>query len=79
MANLTITVEENGQVKVTEGEKKLIRTIAEFLTAKETAEFLKISPSTLIRWNKSGYLTPVRVGSRKMYRIEDLEAILAGK
>ena len=79
MANLTITVEENGQVKVTEGEKKLIRTIAEFLTAKETAEFLKVDPSTLIRWSKSGYLVPVRVGSRKMYRIEDLEAILAGK
>ena len=79
MANLTITVEENGQIKVTEGEKKLIRTIAEFLTAKETAEFLKISPSSLIRWNKSGYLVPVRVGSRKMYRIEDLEAILQGK
>ena len=62
-----------------EGQKKLIRTIADFLTSKETAEFLKVDPSTLIRWNKSGYLVPVRVGSRKMYRIEDLEAILQGK
>ena len=61
-----------------QGEKKFIRTIAEFLTARETADFLKIDPSTLARWGKSNYLVPVRIGSRKMYRIEDLEAILAG-
>ena len=61
-----------------QGEKKFVRTIAEFLTARETADFLKIDPSTLIRWSKSNYLVPVRIGSRKMYRIEDLEAILAG-
>jgi hypothetical protein len=62
-----------------EGQKKLIRTIAEFLTAKETAEFLKVDISSLYRFEKTGYLVPVRVGKKRLYRIEDLENILQGK
>ena len=58
-----------------EGQKKLIRTIAEFLTAKETAEFLKVDISSLYRFEKTGYLVPVRVGKKRLYRIEDLEKI----
>lgn len=62
-----------------EGQKKLIRTIAEFLTAKETAEFLKVDISSLYRFEKTGYLVPIRVGKKRLYRIEDLENILQGK
>lgn len=62
-----------------QGERRFIRTIAEFLTAKETADFLNVDPSTLARWDKSGYFKPIRIGSRKMYRIEDIEKILQGK
>ena len=62
-----------------EGQKKLIRNIAEFLTAKETAEFLKVDISSLYRFEKTGYLVPVRVGKKRLYRIEDLENILQGK
>ena len=62
-----------------EGQKKLIRTIAGFLTAKETAEFLKVDISSLYRFEKTGYLVPIRVGKKRLYRIEDLENILQGK
>ena len=72
MENVTI-------ISLTDGEKKLFRTIADFLTAKETEGFLKTTPTTLYRWEKSGYLVPVRIGKKRMYRIEDLEKILSGK
>lgn len=51
----------------------------EFLTANQTADFLKVDKSSLWRFEKSGYLVPVRVGSKRMYRISDLEAILNGE
>ena len=81
--NVTITVGVSDIAKQViaemEGQKKLIRTIAEFLTAKETAEFLKVDISSLYRFEKTGYLVPVRVGKKRLYRIEDLENILQGK
>lgn len=51
----------------------------EFLTANQTADFLKVDKSSLWRFEKSGYLVPVRVGSKRLYRIEDIEKILQGK
>lgn len=51
----------------------------EFLTANQTADFLKVDKSSLWRFEKSGYLVPVRVGSKRLYRISDLEAILKGE
>lgn len=81
--NVTITVGVSDIAKQViaemEGQKKLIRTIAEFLTAKETAEFLKVDISSLYRFEKTGYLVPIRVGKKRLYRIEDLENILQGK
>ncbi len=81
--NVTITVGVSDIAKQViaemEGQKKLIRTIAEFLTAKETAEFLKVDISSLYRFEKTGYLVPIRVGKKRLYRIEDLKNILQGK
>lgn len=51
----------------------------EFLTANQTADFLKVDKSSLWRFEKSGYLVPVRIGAKRMYRISDLEAILKGE
>ena len=62
-----------------QGEGKKFKTITDFRKARETADFLNIDPSTLARWEKSGYLIPVRIGGRKMYRVEDIEAILNGE
>lgn len=51
----------------------------EFLTAKQTAEFLKVDISSLWRFEKKGFLVPARIGSKRMYRITDLEEILNGE
>lgn len=59
---------------------KITKTVNdEYLTAKQTADFLKVDISSLWRFEKSGYLVPVRIGSKRMYKISDLEAILKGE
>jgi excisionase family DNA binding protein len=46
-----------------------------YLTAKEAADKLRVSERTLIRWEKSGVLTPKRIGERgkKLYKASDLD------
>lgn len=46
------------------------------LTRKETAKMLGVSLSTLWQWEKSGYLTPVKIGTKVMYRPTDVDALL---
>jgi len=46
------------------------------LTRKEVCEMLEISFSTLWRWGKDKYLRPVYVGSKVLYRRQDVEKIL---
>lgn len=50
----------------------------EFLTIGETAETLKVSFSTLRRWDRIGHLTPIRLhpGSPRRYRRADVAALL---
>lgn len=36
-------------------------------------------PSTLWRWEKAGYLTPVRIGVKVFYRRSDIDAIIKSK
>ena len=49
-----------------------------YLTRLETADFLKVDQATLWRWAKRGYLMPVEVGGKRMYRKSDLQRILNG-
>lgn len=46
------------------------------LTRKEAADWLQIGVTTLWRLTKSGSLGSLRIGSRRLYRIEELEAFL---
>lgn len=53
---------------------------SELVTRGQAAEICRVNLSTLNRWEKSGYLTPVRIGRRVMYRTGDIrEAINRGK
>ena len=45
----------------------------ELLTREETAEFLKISLSTLWHWSKNGVLPSYGIGNRVYYKRSDLE------
>ena len=47
-----------------------------YLTRLQTADFLKVDQATLWRWAKRGYLMPVEVGGKRMYRKSDLLRIL---
>jgi len=49
-----------------------------YLTRLETCDFLKVDQSTLFRWAKRGYLIPLEVGGKRMYRMSDLKRILNG-
>ena len=48
------------------------------LTANEVAENLGVDKSTLWRWEKSGYLTPIRIGSKIRYKQSEVELIKRG-
>jgi MerR family transcriptional regulator, copper efflux regulator len=52
--------------------------ITEYLTIKEAAEFLGVSPSTLRNWEKQGKLSTHRnpVNRYRLYRKDDLERLL---
>lgn len=46
------------------------------LTREEVCTILSISPSTLWRWNKDKYLRPMHIGSKVMYRRQDVDKLL---
>lgn len=45
----------------------------------KACEMLEKDPTTLWRWEKEGYLTPVKVGGRTNYRLGDIQDIIDGK
>lgn len=42
----------------------------------EVARALGVTTATLWRWAKDGYLTPVKIGSKVLYRASDIEQML---
>ncbi len=48
------------------------------LTAKEVRDILRISKSTLQRWEKTGIISSVPIGKKKKYDKKELERILYG-
>lgn len=50
-----------------------------YLTPDEVASELGVSKNTLWRWDKIGYLSPVRVGRKPLYRRSDIDCILQMK
>ncbi|MBO4570457.1 MAG: helix-turn-helix domain-containing protein [Bacteroidales bacterium] len=50
-----------------------------YLTRDAVLEKLSVAPSTLWRWQKSGYLVPVKVGGENRYRSTDIDKILEGE
>jgi len=42
------------------------------LTQTEACQFLGVAKSTIIRWEKQGYIKSVRKGHKVLYRVSDL-------
>ena len=49
-----------------------------YLSAQETADKLGVDVSTLWRWDKSGYLKKIKVGSKIRYRESDVVKLMEG-
>lgn len=48
------------------------------LTRKEAISLLGVDSSTLWRWAKTGYLSPVNFGGQRRYRKAEVDAIING-
>ena len=59
------------RVKENESEK--------YLSPKETTELLKVSKSTLWRYNKTGYLKTIEIGGKRRYRLSEVKRLLNGE
>lgn len=46
------------------------------LTRQEAAQALNVTLTTLWRWDKIGYLQPVKIGTKVLYKATDIDAIL---
>ena len=77
---LTDLVEANKEL-IEETKRNLQQTLEdakseEYLSREKVIEWLKVSATTLWRWEKCGYLIPVAVGNKKKYRMSDIQKIL---
>lgn len=46
------------------------------MTRREVMATLGVGPTTMHRWKEAGYLTPVKIGAKCLYRAKDVNAIL---
>jgi DNA (cytosine-5)-methyltransferase 1 len=56
-----------------------MRNLRDFITIRQAADMIGVSPATLRNWDRSGKLKAVRnpMNRYRLYRREDLEAFLA--
>lgn len=47
-----------------------------YLTRLEVCELLKVDQSSLHRWKYKGYLVPIKMGSRSLYLMSDINKML---
>ena len=47
-----------------------------FLTRDEVCDKLNVTKPTLWRWKRSGYLVPIKVGSRPLYKQSDIDKLV---
>lgn len=88
-ANVSITVGSNDLLQFA---NHLIRSTKEeledtilakkketYVKPKEASGQLQVDLSTLWRWNKMGYLVPIEVGGKRLYKQSDIDTILNRK
>ena len=46
-----------------------------YLTREKVMEILGVSPTTLWRWEKAGYLVPFSIGTKRRYRKSEVDKI----
>ena len=82
--NITIgsaVLMEFGRFMIEESKRQFEQSVAgekaeALFSPKVTAESLDVHLSTLWRWNKIGYLSPIEVGGKRKYKKSDIDKIL---
>ncbi len=80
---LSDLIESNRQL-IKETKEELEIQIAEanqesYPTVDEVATILRVNKTTLWRWNKQNYLSPVEIGGKRRYKMSDVKKLLNGK
>jgi hypothetical protein len=52
---------------------------ADYYTRKEVMALLKRCDSTMTKWAKCGYLVPVRIGGKYLYRKADIDKLIGNR
>ena len=52
---------------------------ADYYTRKEVMALLKRCDSTMSKWAKCGYLVPVRIGGKYLYRKADIDKLIGNR
>lgn len=47
-----------------------------YMTPNEVADKLSVSKNTLWRWERMGYLVPVKVGRKSLYKRSEIDSLL---
>ena len=50
--------------------------VEKYLSPRKTAEMLDVNLSTLWRWQKQNYLSPIELGGKRKYRQSEIDRIL---
>lgn len=82
--NLTITLNDLRTITnelIQETKSELENAIHEekaetYPTRSEVCEILNVNQSTLWRWKNKGYLMPIEVGGKHLYKMSDVKRIL---
>ena len=74
---------EANMLLIAEVKRELEQTIADekaetYLSREKVMKILDISSSTLWRWQRTNYIVPIMVGSKRRYRRSDVNRILGG-
>ena len=76
-ADLIILVKELISIAKEQAEEEFIKKKSErYLSTAEVSKMLSVDLSTLWRWNKNGYLTHKKIGTKNRYLESDIQRLI---
>lgn len=71
---MSSVIEETIEKTIT-AQRKAMEPDVVWLSIEQVSQRLNVTPATLWRWNKEGYLTNYKFGARVRYKLSDVERI----
>ena len=63
-------------IKEKDSQIQAVKEEDQYLSPNETVSILRISKPTLWRWEKHGFLVPIKIAGKKYYRKSEVDALL---